>query len=39
MLFSDVPKSDWDAFFTAIGGNVLVFIAFFFWGVKSLSEA
>ncbi|HXS79301.1 MAG TPA: hypothetical protein VN818_03410 [Gammaproteobacteria bacterium] len=34
------PKGDWqDAFFTAIGGSALVFVAFFFYGVKSISEA
>ena len=34
------PKGDWqDAFFTAIGGNVLVFIAFFFWGASSLQQS
>jgi len=34
------PKGDWqDAFFTAIGGNLLVFVAFFFFGVKTISEA
>ena len=34
------PKGDWqDAFFTAIGCNAVVFVAFFFYGVKSISEA
>ena len=34
------PKGDWqDAFFTAIGCNAVVFVAFFFYGLKSISEA
>ena len=34
------PKGDWqDALFTAIGSSALVFIAFFFYTVKSISEA
>ena len=34
------PKGDWqDALFTAIGCNAVVFVAFFFFGFKSISEA
>ena len=34
------PKGDWqDALYTAVGCNAVVFVAFFFYGVKSVSDA
>jgi len=41
VLFKQMsPKGDWqDALFTAVGCNAVVFVAFFFFGVKTISEA